>query len=381
MNYLLVTSDVHLRTRINKLLPLPCKTTSRISDVLDAHASLSNPKTCIIIDDKITDGSQAELLYHLAEKRIQKPIIQLFRKGERSKYQKPLSYGNITLIAKPFSDIEFQNALFGSNLMDVEASEGIVQENSPEYHLQSIVGSSPQMCDIRTTIQQLGREQCTVHISGETGTGKELAAKALYEAGNLSGSFITENCSLLEGSLVEETLFGHKKGAFTDAHESRSGLVASAHGGMLFLDEIENLHPATQAKLLRLLETGEFRPLGSSQIQHASFRLVTAANEPLEELAKNNRLRKDFLYRINDFMLRMPPLREHKEDIPELVTDYLRKNGERRPLSNESLELLMRHDWPGNIRQLFSVLCRGSIRRGTGQDTIQLCDEDFDFGF
>ncbi len=381
MSYLLVTSDAHLRTRINKLLPLPCKTASRISDVLDAHTTLSNPNTCIIIDDKITDGSQAELLYHLAEKRIQKPVIQLFRKGERSKYQKPLSYGNITLIAKPFSDIEFQNALLDSNLMGNEALGSIAQETPEEYHMQSLVGSSPRMRNVRATIRRLGREHCTVHISGETGTGKELAAKAIYESGNLGGSFITENCSLLEGSLVEETLFGHKKGAFTDAHESRSGLIASAHGGMLFLDEIENLHPSTQAKLLRLLETGEFRPLGSSQIQHASFRLVTAANESLAELAKNNRLRKDFLYRINDFMIRMPPLREHKEDIPELAAHYLRKNGGRRPLSDESLELLMRYDWPGNVRQLFSVLCRGSIRRGTGQDTIQLCNEDFDFGF
>ena len=379
MSYLLVSSDTHLRTRINKLLPRPCKTASRISDVLASPAPLSHPGTCIIIDDKIMDGTQAELLYHLAEKQIQKPIIQLFRKAERTTVHTPVSYGNVTLVAKPFSDSEFRNVLFRTDSAGKCENKDIVQETSPEYHMRTLIGSSAQMREVRETIRRLGRQRCAVHISGETGTGKEMAAKALYESGKPSGAFITENCSILEGALVETTLFGHKKGAFTDAYENRPGLIAAAHRGLLFLDEIENLHPSTQAKLLRLLETGEYRPLGSSQLQQASFRLVTAANEPLAELAKSNRLRKDFLYRINEFVIQMPPLREHKEDIPELAAYYFKRQGETRRLAADSLDLLLGYDWPGNVRQLFSVLCRGRIRCGDQRETITLCNEDFDF--
>lgn len=380
MNYLLVSSDTHLRTRINKLLPRPCKTANGLSDMLASHSPLFHPETCIIIDDKIADGTSAELLYHLAKKQIQKPVIQLFKKAEKSTEHTLESFGNITLVAKPFSDSEFQNALLRLNFNAVLGDKDIVRESSPEYHVRTLIGSSPQMLTIRETILQLGRQRCTVHISGETGTGKELAAKAMHKLGNPDGAFITENCSLLEGTLVEATLFGHKKGAFTDAHENRQGLVAAAHQGMLFLDEIENLRLSTQAKLLRLLETGEFRPVGSPHSQYATFRLVTAANEPLTELTKANRLRKDFLYRINEFVIRMPPLREHKEDIPELAAHYFKQQGETKSLTQESLDLLLRYDWPGNVRQLFSVLCRGRIRCDESRETITLCDEDFDLG-
>lgn len=195
-----------------------------------------------------------------------------------------------------------------------------------------------------------------------------------------NGPFVAENCSLLEGPLAETTLFGHEKGAYTGADKDRDGLVSRANGGILFLDEVETLPLSTQAKMLRLLESGEYSPLGSSETKRSSFRLLTASNESLEAMEQENRVRKDFRFRLSGYPIFMPPLREHPEDIPELIACFQHRMHDARPFTDESLRLLLQFDWPGNVRQLFSVINRGRIRCGRTASEIALRESDFLLG-
>lgn len=380
MGCLLVTSDTHLRTKINTLLPNPCKTISRIGDLLNSQRVLLQQMTCIIVDDKVADGSQGEIIYRLIEQKISTPVLQLIRTSQREPLANtPISYGNIILVQKPFSDLEFLQAMQLCIRKQDVIIQDTVHEKQIDYCSSQLVGSCESMQDLRKRIKALGDETCSVHISGETGTGKEIVAKLLHDSGTSKGAFIPENCSLLDGPLAEEILFGHKKGSFTDAHENRTGLVMAANDGSLFLDEVENLPLSTQAKLLRLLEGGHFRPIGATQPEFSTFRLLSAANIPLPQLVQEHKVRKDFFYRISDVVLQIPPLRERMGDIEELCRHYLNSNKDNRELDKESLDRLIAYSWPGNVRQLFSVLKRGQIR-SKDEPSIKIIDEDLEYG-
>ncbi len=232
---------------------------------------------------------------------------------------------------------------------------------SRRYDYGALVGRSDAMRAVLDTLDRVIDSRLSVLVSGASGTGKELVARAIHTQSERSGAFIAINCAALPDSLLESELFGHVRGAFSGADRDREGLVVAAEGGTLFLDELGEMSLGMQAKLLRLLETKEVRPVGGSETRKVDFRLVCATNRELEDEVQAKRFREDLFYRVGVVRVRLPALRERRDDIPELtrrlLNDAAREN-ERPPprLTSDALSALLRHDWPGNVRQLANVL-------------------------
>ena len=236
-----------------------------------------------------------------------------------------------------------------------------------EHHLTSLAGSAESFELALRKIPLLARSDATVLITGETGSGKELVARALHYAGpRASGPFVPCNCGALPDHLIENELFGHVPGAYTDARAEQKGLLSIADGGTLFLDEINSLSLHGQAKLLRFLQDREYRPLGSQQTRRANVRILAATNVDLGELLRTQRFRGDLFHRLNVLQLNVPALRERAEDIPILAYLFLRRHctNLERPVarfSPEALGALSRYEWPGNVRELESVVQRAVV--------------------
>ncbi len=214
----------------------------------------------------------------------------------------------------------------------------------------AFVGRSPRVQEVRALIQKVGRTRSPVLLLGESGTGKEVAARAIH-AVNPSGLFVPIDCSLI-GTLLETELFGHAKGAFTGAVQSKAGLIEIAEGGTAFFDEIGEFPLDLQSKLLRLLQEKEIRPVGGLSRKKADFRVIAATNRDLSREVDKGTFRRDLYYRLNVIVLRLPALRERKEDIPELAAHFLARYGPRHQLTSELLEAMVNYDWPGNVREL-----------------------------
>jgi DNA-binding NtrC family response regulator len=219
------------------------------------------------------------------------------------------------------------------------------------------VGRSPRIAQIRYQIEKLGLRRSPVLIQGESGTGKEVAARSLYNVAP-RGHFVPIDCGSLVGTMMESELFGHVRGSFTGATDSKRGLIELANGGTAFFDEIGELPLELQVKLLRVLQEQEIRPVGSLQRIKIDVRVVAATNRDLQKEVAAGRFREDLFHRINVVRLTLPPLRERKEDIPLLIERFLEKLDRRFILSHEAAEALMRYDWPGNIRELMNCLER-----------------------
>jgi len=232
------------------------------------------------------------------------------------------------------------------------------QRLKQEQGLNQILGQSPGIRDIREKIKKIADCEVSVLIVGESGTGKELAARSIHYLSRRAGrAFVPVNCGAIPEALFDNELFGHAKGAYTDAKFSQVGLLEEAEGGTVFLDEISAVSPYVQVKLLRLLQDKEFRPLGDMKFQKADVRFVVATNTDLQGLMKQGVFREDLYYRLNIVSLHLPPLRERKEDIPLLVDHFLAKYGReyRKPgrgLSPEAMEAFLARPWEGNVREL-----------------------------
>lgn len=245
----------------------------------------------------------------------------------------------------------------------------------------NLIGESFQMKKIYELVHSVAKTDTTVLIRGESGTGKELIAKAIHINSNRKYSpIITLNCGALSESLLESELFGHEKGAFTGAQFRRKGKFEMADGGTIFLDEIGSISPRMQVELLRVLETKRFSRVGGNEMLKSDFRVITATNEPLEELVKANKFREDLYYRLNVFTIIIPPLRERRNDIPLLVEFFIQKfskamNKKIKKISNEALEFLKNYDWPGNVRELENAIERAMVVGKS--DTINIDDLPF----
>lgn len=223
--------------------------------------------------------------------------------------------------------------------------------NSTEESLKVLIGQSPRMLQLQRLIDKLGRCRWPVLILGDTGTGKEVVARSIHNVLG-DGPFVTIDCSAMVGPLMESELFGYVKGAFTGANNSKAGLIELANGGTAFLDEIGELPLELQAKLLRVLQEKEFRPVGGLSQKRADFRVLAATNRDLAKEVEKGNFRRDLYYRLNVVTLRLTPLKDRREDVPHLIAHFLRRYGRVQGMDPEVLEALLSYEWPGNVREL-----------------------------
>jgi transcriptional regulator with GAF, ATPase, and Fis domain len=259
-----------------------------------------------------------------------------------------------------FISLAARNALERRHL--TQRISDLSAELRERYDFDAIIGHDPKMVEILRLVGRLAGSEATVLIRGESGTGKELIARALHFNSRRRGRpFFAVNCGALPENLLESELFGHVRGAFTGAVRDHAGWFERAEGGTLLLDEVAELTPPLQVKLLRVLENGEHSRVGGTQVRHANVRVVAATNRDLEAMVKEGRIRQDFLYRLNVVEVRLPALRERRSDLPLLIRHFLARVGDGKRLSAEAEARLLAYDWPGNIRELQNALQRAAL--------------------
>jgi len=323
----------------------------------------------MILDLVMPDRDGMAVLDSLQRENIAVPVIVQTAHSSLETVVSAMRNGAVDFFVKPVAPERLIVSL--RNVMKLGELETIVRTDRSRragtLALGDIVTRSPAMDRVLTLAQKAAKSPIPVLIEGETGTGKELIARVIQGMGDrASKPFVTVNCGAIPAHLVESTLFGHKKGAFTGAIADHAGKFTEAHGGTLFLDEIGELPLDTQVKLLRALQEGEIEPVGGSRVERVNVRVISATNRRLLNLAQTGEFREDLYYRLNVFPVYLPPLRERREDIEPLaahfVTRFAAEAGKRiAGLSASALELLRGYDWPGNIRQLENVLYRAIV--------------------
>jgi two-component system response regulator PilR (NtrC family) len=311
-----------------------------------------------LCDMRLPDGDGLELLEWLQTRRPGLPCAVITAHGNVETAVRALKLGAFDFLSKPL-DLGALRRLITSALKLSEKPGGDLTFKGPR-----LLGHSPPMRQLREMIARVARSQAPVHIAGESGTGKELVARLIHLSGPRSeGPFVAVNCGAIPSELMESELFGHKRGSFTGAVADKEGLVPSADGGTLFLDEVADLPLHMQVKLLRVIQEKAVRPVGVTEEQIVDVRLLSATHKNLADLVAQGRFREDLFYRINVIEMRVPPLRERPEDIPELATHILRRLAERSDMESieitpDALELLGSYAFPGNVRELENILER-----------------------
>jgi len=324
-----------------------------------AREALKKDLACydmLLSDIRMPDIDGLEFLRRVHEKWPALPVILMTAFGSLETTMEALRLGAWDYISKPFGP-EAIRALVRKVLEVRELRQ--LRARGPEQIVEEpqFIGSSAVMVDFYKRIARVADASASVLISGESGTGKELTARSLHQLSGRRGKpFVAVNCGAIPETLLESELFGYEKGAFTGADRLHAGLLETARHGTIFLDEITEMSPALQGKLLRFMQNGEVRRLGGYEAKQVSVRVVAAANRDIDAEAKSGRFRSDLLYR---FVVRLnvPPLRAHKEDLPQLIESFLKKWGcPTARISDEAMELMMSYDWPGNVRELENVL-------------------------
>ena len=365
---LIVDDDATLREMLTRYFRLREWTIVDAEDGATAIAK-ENENRCDIalIDLSLPDMTGIELLERLKVQHPEAEAIVLTAHGSVETAIDAIKQGAYTYLTKPIKmpdlEVHIQKAYEKVQLARRERQwlEHLRYE-SPRYEL---VGSSPEMQRVVQLIERVAPTDATVLISGESGTGKELVARALHHnSERRDRPLVTVNCAALQETLVESEIFGYEKGAFTGAQQTKRGLVEVAEGGTLFIDEIGEMAPGLQAKLLRVLEDGHYRRVGSTKDVRADVRVIAATNRQLEEEMKDGRFREDLYHRLNVVSVKLPPLRERRVDIPDLVSHFLTTRAVRRvcfEVQLDALQALCDYNWPGNVRELANVLERAQI--------------------
>lgn len=362
---LVVEDDPALRPLLAEALEAAGFAAAESGDAADALSRLEGfAYDALVVDLSLPDGDGMQVLRAALERypTIRAVVITGF--GGVEEAVNAIRLGAVDFLIKPFPLAEVARALQKS----VEQQRHAQQTAEPgvqrrdRFRFDKIIGSHKSMCDVFSTLELVAPMNCTVLIQGETGTGKELIARTIHEnSPRADQRFVAFNAAAIPEGLAEAELFGHVKGAFTGAIASRVGRFELAQHGTLFIDEVSSMSLPLQAKVLRVLQERELERVGESRPVPLDIRIIAASHTDLRKLVKSGQFREDLYYRLNVIPITLPPLRQRREDIPLLAQHFVRKacreNGlEVKPISQETLRVLMHHDWPGNIRQLENAI-------------------------
>ncbi|MFB3885682.1 MAG: sigma-54-dependent transcriptional regulator [Thermodesulfobacteriota bacterium] len=338
-----------------------------VGESLEASKILRREEFDVIITDLKMKGLKGlDLLEEAKKVAPLTPVIIITAFGTIESAIRAMKMGAYDYVTKPFQIDELiltvkkalENRLLKREVVRLK------KEVESRYHFHHLIGKSPLMRNVYDLIERIRESSNSVLVTGESGTGKELVAKAIHYSGvRKEGPFIAVNCAAIPEPLLESELFGYKKGAFTDAKTDKRGLVFEAHRGTLFLDEITETPPVLQAKILRMIEEREVRPLGDTSSHPIDVRIISASNRDVRSMIREGRFREDLYYRLKVIDIELPPLRERREDIPLLVQHFIGKFNEEMKksvsgVSEDALRLLVNYSWPGNVRELENVIQR-----------------------
>jgi len=346
-------------------------------------AILTGRYDVVLLDMKLPDMDGMDLLRALRKEKPGERIVVMTGYSTVENAVEAMKLGACDYITKPFSDdglvLAVEKAIERGRL--VEENLSLRKEPRDRAVWQNIVAKSRKMLQVFEEVKKVASTDSTVLLCGESGTGKELFAKAIHAQSHRSGrQFVAMDCNTLAPNLLESELFGHVKGAFTGAIRDRAGIFEVAHRGTLFLDDVANLDSEIQGKLLRVLEMHEYKPVGASQVKKTDVRVITATNQDLQAMVEEGSFREDLFYRLNVFPIFLPPLRERKEDIPEIAYHFLRifcrETGKRIDgFTDEAMEMLVDYEWQGNVRELRNVVERLVIMNDNGSlDFVSMFD-------
>jgi two-component system response regulator HydG len=338
-----------------------------VGESLEASKVLRREEFDVIITDLKMKGLEGlDLLEESKRFAPLTPVIIITAFGTIESAIQAIKMGAYDYITKPFQIDELVLTVMKAleNRFLKKEVVRLKKEVESRYHFHQLIGKSPLMQEIYDLIERIRESSSNVLITGESGTGKELVAKSIHYSGlRKEGPFVAVNCAAIPETLLESELFGYKKGAFTDAKSDKKGLVFEAHKGTLFLDEITEMPLVLEAKLLRMIEEREVRPLGDTNSHSIDVRTIASSNRDIGSLIREGKFREDLYYRLKVIDIELPPLRERKEDIPLLIQHFIAKFSDEMKkklsgVSEDALKLLVEYPWPGNVRELENVIQR-----------------------
>jgi nitrogen regulation protein NR(I) len=322
-----------------------------------------------IVDVRLPDQSGLELFERIKELDPRLPVIVATAFAETDTAIEAMKRGAFEYLLKPLDLHHLREVVDKAvELRRMRTVPAQFDQASGPAHADRIVGQSPAMQEVYKAVGRFAPQDVTVLILGESGTGKELVARALYQHSRRADRpFLAINCAAIPENLLESELFGHERGAFTGADRQRVGKFEQANGGTLFLDEIGDMAPGTQAKVLRVLQDQKFERVGGREAVEVDVRLIAATNRRLDEMVAAGRFREDLLYRLNGVTIALPPLRDRPEDVPVLVSHFIRQANDKlgkqvRSVTPEAMQALVTHPWPGNVRELQNAVRYAVIR-------------------
>ena len=358
---LIIDDEPDIRELLEMTLGRMNINTRSAANLAEAHALLKSEKFDICLTDmRLPDGNGIDLVRHIQQQDMNLPTAVITAYGSMDTAVDALKAGAFDFVSKPVDLTVLRNLI--NSVLKLSDSANPRDRRTRD----TLLGESPLMCNIRSTIEKLSRSQAPVYISGESGTGKELVAQLIHGKGPRNDrSFIPVNCGAIPSELMESEFFGHRKGSFTGAVKDKKGLFLVAGGGTLFLDEVAELPLHMQVKLLRAIQEKAVRPVGAEKEIHTDVRILSATHKNLAQLVEAGQFRQDLYYRLNVIQLQVPALRERREDIPQLVTHYLGKVAIENGLPDLSIDEaamqeLHSYTFPGNVRELENILERAT---------------------
>ncbi|MFZ5775600.1 MAG: sigma-54-dependent transcriptional regulator [Thermodesulfobacteriota bacterium] len=358
---LIVDDEPSMREFLSILLEKEGHVAHEVASGREALGLLEQRRFDLIVSDiRMPDLSGIDLLEHIKQNDLTMPVVLITAYASPEDAVRAMKHGAFDYLTKPFK-VENILKVVGAALGSAPSAEAAEEATS----FEGIIGASPEMLKIYDLIRRIAPTPANVLIYGESGTGKELVAQAIHRHSKVAGNaFVPITCSAIPENLIESELFGHAKGSFTGAIANKTGLFEVANHGSAFLDEIGELNPLIQTKLLRVLQEREFKRVGGTETIKVDVRIISATNKNLEEEVMAGRFREDLFYRLAVVPVRMPPLRERKGDVPLLVDHFLKKYSalfgkEVGEISDYAMEVLMGYDFPGNVRELENIIERG----------------------